>query len=212
MAYILDKIASVIDNDTCKAVILCDETPETDTVTIDASDVTGLDGYVDLAAGSRIITPGADFIAFTEPAQDGTTTFKKKLSSGGGGSVTVETLTGNMDDVFAGMSVEEFGDLVSALAAKDATAYVDMDVSALATGLHIYSFLEASGADAVEFNVGIVEADPGSTNAYVATWEASGDTVALTALYRGMNTTVADYSSYASMLPVTITIVNHPIS
>ena len=207
MAYILDKIASVIDNDTCKAVILCDETPETDTVTIDASDVTGLDGYVDLAAGSKIITPGADFIAFTEPAQDGTTTFKKKLSSGGGGesSVTVEELEGTVASVFSGYA--KFADLATAIDAKGATAYADFDTSAL-TGAHLTGTLSTDTGDIV-FSKGDIDtsAEPTATNLYKGVWDSG----TLESFDSSANSYVMDLMSYASAIPATVTIVWHPL-
>ena len=71
------------DGETVQAVIVADDTPSS--LTIDATDVNGLGDYTKLAAGSVIITPDDDYIAFTGPAANGKTTFIKKNSSGGGG-------------------------------------------------------------------------------------------------------------------------------
>lgn len=71
------------DGETVQAVIVADGTPSS--LTIDATDVNGLGGYTKLAAGSVIITPDDDYIAFTAPAANGKTTFQKKTTSGGGG-------------------------------------------------------------------------------------------------------------------------------
>lgn len=206
MAYTLDKIASVIDHDTCKAVILCDETPETDTVTIDASDVTGLDGYVDLAAGSRIISPGADFIAFSSPAANGSTTFKKKLSNvGGESSVTVEELEGTVASVFSGYA--KFADLATAIDAKGATAYADFDTSAL-TGAHLTGTLSTDTGDIV-FSKGDIDtsAEPTATNLYKGVWDSG----TLESFDSSANSYVMDLMSYASAIPATVTIVWHPL-
>ena len=76
------QICSVEGDGVVKALILADDTPSS--LTIDGSDVEGLE-YEQLAAGSMIITPDDDYIAFTGPAANGKTTFQKKTTSGGGG-------------------------------------------------------------------------------------------------------------------------------
>ena len=59
--------------------ILADETPSS--LTIDGGDVEGLpDNYV-LAAGSMIIAPDADYIAFEGPDENGDTEFTQKYNA-----------------------------------------------------------------------------------------------------------------------------------
>ena len=73
------KSLEVIDAKTVRAVILSDQTPAS--LKINGSDVDGLADDMKLAAGSMIIAPDADYIAFEEPDSDGDTTFAQKYNT-----------------------------------------------------------------------------------------------------------------------------------
>ena len=64
MAMNLFRIETVITATKGIAVVLSDETPAS--LEIDGGDVTGLPSDYVLAAGSMLITPSADYIAFTD--------------------------------------------------------------------------------------------------------------------------------------------------
>ena len=79
MALILRNIEEVIDTKVVRAVILSDDTPAS--LKINGGDVTGLNSGHILAAGSMIITPSADYIAFEAPDDNGDTTFALKYNT-----------------------------------------------------------------------------------------------------------------------------------
>jgi hypothetical protein len=126
-------------------------------------------------------------------------------SGGGGGNPnTVQTVTGTLSNMFGNVDLDELEDALSTL---NATAYVEIDASALGAGM-IHGYMQVN-TETHLFYVGGSALLPtlSASTAYYVEWGAG----ALNRARMLSNGNIVDISSYGSTINTTMTIVWHPL-
>lgn len=126
-------------------------------------------------------------------------------SGGGGGSNpnTVQTITGTLANPFGSVDADTLG---PALDSMNASATFVADASALGAGTVIARL--GGNSDTIWGNGASFDISD-SVSAFGLTWVSSGSLV-FAKMFSGGN--VIDISTYASMIPTTLTVVWHPLS
>ena len=132
----------------------------------------------------------------------------RALSSGGGGGGnpnTVETVTATASNPFGDIDLSK---LATALANKEASAYIDVDGSALGAGT-ISSVLQANESAFGSSGASLLSDSVSSASAFQFLWGVSNGNVTIAKMLSGGN--LVNLYNYASALPTTLTIVWHPL-
>lgn len=125
------------------------------------------------------------------------------ISGGGGNPNTVETVSGTLANPFGNIDLTE---LATALASKDATAYLDINASALGVGT-ISSKPSVNGSEGNIYITGS-NIEGNDVSAYNITWNASGELI-IANMFMGGN--VTSILPYEDNLTTTLTVVWHPL-
>lgn len=128
----------------------------------------------------------------------------KKLSGGGGGGNPnyVQTITGTLDNPFGDVN---YSVLASNLYSKSASAYLDIDASAL--GFGVISSRPSASEQQIYTNGASLRTAVQDSTAFEVAWNSEGFIDGR--MLAGGN--VVDLSSYKNALTTTLTIIWHPL-
>lgn len=131
----------------------------------------------------------------------------KKLAGGGGGGNpnTMQVITGTLSDPFGEVDIE---DLATALQEMNASALFEADASSLGAG-YVKAWLSSNVNSVVYANGGYFGShNQGPVTAFVLAWEKPQG---LILAKMSNDSTITDISSYATIIPATLTIIRHPL-
>ena len=128
----------------------------------------------------------------------------RALSSGGGGGGnpnTVQTATGTLANPWESINISE---LATAIENKEATAYIDINASALGAG----TISAKMSANTTSERLWVSGSNNTISSAYYIEWTTAGNIDEAKMLSGG---NVVDISSYASVITTSLTVVWHPL-
>lgn len=130
----------------------------------------------------------------------------RKLAGGGGGNPnTVQTVTGTLSNMFGTVDLDE---LEAALSTLNASAYVEIDASALGAGT-IHGYMQVNTETHLFYISGSdIRSTLSESTAYYVVWGAGE----LDRARMLSNENIVDISSYGSAINTTMTIVWHLLS
>lgn len=130
-------------------------------------------------------------------------------NTGGGGGAetnpnTKQTVSGTVANPFGGVNLE---DLIEAILSENASAIITIDATNLGIATDIRTYLTTTSTEGITVNGASV--NDGVFQSFVLMWSPSG---VLQVAQMLMGNTVADLSTYASVMPTNLDILWHPLN